>query len=37
LLENQLGVANAFVNEKYELVPIQDGQKVISMFDFQNN
>ena len=37
LLENQFGVSNTFVSEKYEIVPIVDGQIVKNMFDFQNN
>jgi hypothetical protein len=34
LLENQLGESNTFVSEKYEIVPIVDGQIVKRMFDF---
>jgi hypothetical protein len=37
LLENQLGVSNTFSSDKYEIVPIVDGQIVKNMFDFQNN
>ena len=37
LLENQLGTSGTFFADKYGIVPIQDGQIVKNMFDFQNN